>query len=234
MSASDDLPPPGPRPPCTFSSFVPLPFNKAALDAALRWSLRTKDAGAPLLLVGPSGTGKTHLARAALSARCAVYDLRSTMMESAADIVNRFASAVRECQIWSFMAAMTDAQRCTVVEHLEDLARKTQTRKNLFEMLEPASQGAGLLLTLTTARSSRAPAAILSEVATTFPHAFIVRLRRPTRSERRRLSLELDASTAEISMQVRSYDADAGCTTQQRSLPLHPSWRDRSTVRRRL
>ena len=79
MSATDDLLPPGRRPPCTFSSFVPLPFNKAALDAALRWSLRTKDAGAPLVLVGPSGTGKTHLARAALSARCAVYGVGSTM-----------------------------------------------------------------------------------------------------------------------------------------------------------
>ena len=193
MSASDDLLPQGGRPPCTFSSFVPLPFNRAALDAALRWALRTRDAGAPLLLVGPSGTGKTHLARAALSARCAGYGLGSTMIESAADIANQFASALREERIWSFLAAMKDPHRCTVVEHLEDLARKAQTRKAVFEMFKPAATGAGLLLTLTTPRSSRPPAAILRDVATIFPRASIVRLRRPTPSERRLLARELHA-----------------------------------------
>ncbi len=185
MSASYDLPGPGSKAPCTFSSFVRLPSNAAALDGALRWAVRTKDAGAPLVLVGPSGTGKTHLARAAITARCAVVGVGSTMMESAADIAYQFTSALREDRIWAFMAAMKSADRCTVVEHLEDLARKTQTRRNLFEMLEPASRGAGLLLTLTTARSSRAPAAILRDVATMFPRASIARLRRPSPSERR-------------------------------------------------
>ena len=88
---------------------------------------------------------------------------------------------------------MKDPHRCTVVEHLEDLARKAQTRKAVFEMFEPAARRAGLLLTLTTPRSSPPPAAILRDVATTFPRASIVRLRRPTRSERRLLSRELHA-----------------------------------------
>lgn len=160
----------------SFSTFEPFSCNREAVDAVLRWAARVGGTRSPLVLVGPSGVGKTHLVQAGLALAEALAPGGSVLCSSAADFMD---------------ARIGEHRGLVVIEHLEDLATRPQSRKVLLDLVARASSD-GLLLTLTRRKGQRPPAAILRSVLARFPRAQVVRLHRPTLAQHRRIMARRD------------------------------------------
>jgi hypothetical protein len=170
----------------SLSSFVVLDSNRAARDAVLRWSFRTPDCGAPLVLVGPSGVGKTHLSRAGLAARCRTSAVAGTVVDDASKVVHAFLETLKtESAVELYRHRVRDRSRCSLVEHLEDLAKKEQSRNIVFDLFEPAAQGAGLIFTVTTSGPEARYSALLRHVRARFPAVDVAHVHRPSCSAAR-------------------------------------------------
>ncbi|MBA3375761.1 MAG: hypothetical protein H0U00_08110, partial [Actinobacteria bacterium] len=57
------------------------------MDALLRWACRAQNAATPVVLVGPSGVGKTHLVRSALAVRQGLSMGQKPRLVSAANLM---------------------------------------------------------------------------------------------------------------------------------------------------
>jgi chromosomal replication initiation ATPase DnaA len=180
----------------SFSTYVQLPGNRDAHAALLRWcTTRARDTMSPVVLVGPSAVGKTHLVRAALAVASPPASGSLPLYSSAADLRNALVSAIKGGRMRSFEARMRWHRGLVAVEHLEDLATSPQSRRSLLDLLASASlEGRRLLLTVTQGKGRRPPAALLQDVLARFPRAQIVRLHRPTPSQQRRVLRAADTT----------------------------------------
>jgi chromosomal replication initiation ATPase DnaA len=112
-----------------FDSFAVFPSNQEAFDAVKCWSQ-----GRPrtLLLVGPSGTGKTHLARAAvpLIARGG----GAPRVTGAESHINAYIEALRN-GVAHWRRECREDDSALVLEHLEDVARTIYCAEEVLALI---------------------------------------------------------------------------------------------------
>jgi len=139
-------PPPAQRPlPYTFATFVVGPSNALARAAAWAVARGQRLAPGPVLLEGPSGVGKTHLAKALhaeASARArAVY-------VSAESFTTDFLRGIRSRDTASFKRRYRESCDLLVIEDVQFFAGKASTQLELFHTLEHLrAVGAPVVLT---------------------------------------------------------------------------------------
>src|SRR5262245_34585027 len=112
--------------------FVVLESNREAF-AAVADLVDNLETGRPLVLVGPSGTGKTHLA----NAFCRVID-GDSVHASAQALLDQYRNAIRRDQVVEFRRPMVRIPGL-VIEHLEDLAGLEFSWDELNRWLEARS-----------------------------------------------------------------------------------------------
>jgi chromosomal replication initiation ATPase DnaA len=106
----------------------------------------------PLAITGRTGVGKTALLRATV----AESGLEAVWF-SAFDLAERMVDALRGDCYDALQAALATDPRPLVIEHLEDLKEKPQTRDELrLLLLLRATRGGATFLTLTSGRSDSA------------------------------------------------------------------------------
>jgi hypothetical protein len=136
-----------------FRDFVALPSNRTAAQALARWSLGRP--AAPLLLVGPSGVGKSHLVREAALLRLGVKSRRRITIWTAADLAYGFVEAVLRKAIARFEQGVCSRTDLIILEHLEDVRGRPETRKMLFQLARKRARVPWLLTFSGTPRSAR-------------------------------------------------------------------------------
>jgi len=128
----------------TFDSFIVLPSNRQARDAARGWAAQRQSPRA-VCLAGPTGTGKTHLVRAALAHTAADRGWRCMRSLSAEQMLDDHLAALRRGEPTSVLGR--PHPDLLLIEHLEDLERKPCSLALVAERL--AFSRARLLLTAT-------------------------------------------------------------------------------------
>ncbi len=136
--ASPSPPEPGPRQqvlPHTFESFVVGAENALAREASLAVAHGRQPGLTPLCLVGPPGTGKSHLARA-LVARARERGLGRAVYTSAEAFTSTLMSSIRSNDTARFKRRFRDDCDLLVLEDVQFLQGKTSTQLELFHTLE--------------------------------------------------------------------------------------------------
>ena len=144
-----------PDPGFGFDSFICSPLNEQALEAAQ--DLASEDRGplSPLLLHGPSASGKTHLLRAiAHTIRQRRPDARILCIDSET-LCQQMISALRRGVLSSFRSKLCSLD-ALLLDDVESLARRDATQEAISEALEALQPGAAII----ALTASRAPGQI--------------------------------------------------------------------------
>jgi hypothetical protein len=121
---------------------MPTPALKKKLTAVIR-----RVASRPLVIEGVSGAGKTRLLRELLP------DAGAARFCTARDLVEEAVLALRENRYEAFEADLAAETRPLVIEHIEDLRGKVETRAELRRaLLIRAAARRPTILTLTTGK----------------------------------------------------------------------------------
>lgn len=132
--------------PPTFETFQTRPGN--ALASALCESWARGEMNGILVLAGPSATGKTHLALAALAALRPQRE-RGPLRIAAAVCIDDFVTAIRANTVLAYRERIAGLD-ALVVEHLEDLADKPACRSEVMSLARDLhARGRPVMLTVT-------------------------------------------------------------------------------------
>jgi chromosomal replication initiator protein len=133
--------------PNTFETFVTGPENALAREASLALAHGRQPGLFPLFLAGPSGIGKSHLARAVV-AEARRHGVERAIYVSAERFTTDFTSAVRARHGSDFRRRYRQECELLVLEDVQFLAGKRQTQLELFHVVEHLrSVGARVLMT---------------------------------------------------------------------------------------
>lgn len=170
----------------TLQSFVELRSNRAALRSVRTW---VECPHHQLVIAGPSGAGKTHLARAAVAA-LGSGDRRWT----AKVLASEHYFCLRQGRVEEDFFASLHSAEALVVEHVEDLLPHPQILllKRIVERRSAACRR--VLLTITTRTDGLHPYLTrppLRELAGVLPSVRCVRLPLPRPTERAQLARRL-------------------------------------------
>jgi chromosomal replication initiator protein len=124
----------------TLVSFLVLPENRFAFEAieAIGDSVSPDSRRAPIYLYGPSGVGKTHLARLAARAFLARQPGARVEHITAAEFAAEFAAAASEKTIPLFQAATRNFD-LFIIEDIQALDRRKQTQIQLLLLCDELS-----------------------------------------------------------------------------------------------
>jgi len=157
-----------------FDGFLTLGSNEEALRACLRWC--REPTGAPLVLLGPSGTGKSHLVRAAIRncrQRLGDHGVERLELES---LANRYIDAIRKNRVSRLVAELAGLQ-ALAIEELE----YRKGREVFAEFLQRVLSSAGGVSLLLAAREDDLDDLPLG------PNPVVVRIELPSADEQRQV-----------------------------------------------
>ncbi|MDJ0785543.1 MAG: DnaA/Hda family protein [Myxococcota bacterium] len=117
----------------TFESFVVGPNNALAREAALAVSQGMQPGATPLFLAGPSGTGKSHLARAIASE---ARQRGRTVYASAESFTSLLVQSIRTGKQTRFKQRFRDQCDFLVLEDVQFLEGKSSSQLELFHTIE--------------------------------------------------------------------------------------------------
>ena len=195
----------------TFDTLVTGPFNEEAVVAARAVAERPAKDINPLLIVGASGTGKTHLLRVVKTeASNRQADLRATEASTEA-LVRELVDAIWAETTDTVFQGMRETTDLLVLDHLEVLANRRGTTflilEQLGSMIEAGMQIA-LVCTPTAAASIGLP-----DWVNTFPRGHAVSLEKPDQDALRRFA-RVEASLMGVDLLPDDlHDATAAMTT---------------------
>lgn len=124
-----------PELPYTFDTFVVGPANALAREASVALARGGQSGLSPLFLVGPAGTGKSHLARALAAEVRRSRNLRS-VYASAESFTNALSASIRSRETRGFKRRFRDECDLLVIEDVQFLQGKAATQLELFHTLE--------------------------------------------------------------------------------------------------
>jgi len=140
-------PPRQPSLPHTFETFVVGSTNALAREASLALAQGRQPSLSPLYLVGPSGSGKSHLARA-LVTEARRHGAPRCLYCSAESFTSELTSSIRSRETARFKRRFREQCDLLVLEDIQFLEGKNATQLELFHTLEHLRrQGARLVLT---------------------------------------------------------------------------------------
>ena len=121
--------------PCTFDTFVTGPSNALAREAALAVAQGRQPALFPLFLVGDSGIGKSHLARAVVAEARRSAGVRA-VYASAERFTTEFTSAIRARHGGDFRRRYRQECDLLVIDDVQFLSGKEATQLELLHIVE--------------------------------------------------------------------------------------------------
>jgi len=124
-----------PKLPYTFETFVVGPANALAREASLAVARSRQPGVSPLLLVGPSGTGKSHLARA-VNAEARACGLPRAVYASAESFTSGLTSSIYTRQTSGFKRRFRDDCDLLIIEDIQFFQGKVATQLELFHTIE--------------------------------------------------------------------------------------------------
>jgi chromosomal replication initiator protein len=177
---------PGPAqlvPPCTFETFVTGPSNALAREASLAVAQGRQPGLFPLYLVGESGIGKSHLARAVVSEARRGGRMR-TVYASAERFTSEFTAAIRARQGGDFRRRYRTECDLLVLEDVPFLAGKEATQLELLHTVEHLRL-AGARVVLTGDRLPRRIPSLSPRLASQLGGGLVAEMELPDRALRR-------------------------------------------------
>jgi chromosomal replication initiator protein len=131
----------------TFDTFVVGPANALAREASLAVARGAQPGVSPLFLLGPSGTGKSHLARAVVAEARQTAAARS-LYTSAETFTSELLSSIRGGRMGDFKRRYRQGCDLLVLEDVQFLQGKSSTQLELFHTLEHLARlGSRVVLT---------------------------------------------------------------------------------------
>lgn len=137
------------RPAPRFEGFVAAPARRFPLLLLQQVAQGGGPGEAPVLLVGPPGSGKTHLLKA-LEADCQRRRPGECLYLSARGFTERWVGAVRAREVDALRAFELDlaARRLVLIDDLDDLATRPSTQAELARLLDRGPGGPRYVLAL--------------------------------------------------------------------------------------
>ncbi|MCP5059455.1 MAG: ATP-binding protein [bacterium] len=172
----------------SFDSFVVGPENALAREASIALAHRRQSGISPLFLAGPSGVGKSHLARALATEASGLY-------VSAEAFTNAFTSALRRKDTEAFKRRFRDCQ-LLVIEDVQFLEGKNATQMELLYTLEQLTL-AGRPVVLTGDRLPREMSGLQPRLVSEMTRGLVAEIEPPERDLRRRI-LKAKASSGGV------------------------------------
>jgi chromosomal replication initiation ATPase DnaA len=215
----DGCPPGRGRPRYTFDRFVVGPCNALAREAALALAQRRQSSLNLVYLAGPSGMGKSHLARAtAEEARRQLPDGREpggvgedtwassqdgtgrtrVLLTTAEQFTSEFVSAVRNGRNEAWIRQYRGRIDLLVVEDIQHLSGRTKTQQELFHTLAHVLDAGGRVL-LTGDQPPRELTDLDARLRALAGRGFVAELGKPDAVVRRHLFRE-KAAAAGVSL----------------------------------
>ena len=169
--------------PCTFDTFVTGPSNALAREASLAVAQGRQPALFPLFLVGDSGIGKSHLARAVVSEARRQSGVRA-VYASAERFTTEFTSAIRARHGGEFRRRYRQECDLLVLEDVQFLGGKEATQLELLHIVEHLRL-VGARVVLTGDRLPRRIGGLSPRLVSQMTGGLVAEMELPDRSLRR-------------------------------------------------
>ena len=169
--------------PCTFDTFVTGPSNALAREASLAVAQGRQPGLFPLFLVGDSGIGKSHLARAVVAEARRSGEVRA-VYASSERFTSEFTSAIRARHGSAFRRRYRQDCDLLVLDDVQFLAGKEATQLELLHIVEHLRL-AGARVVLTGDRMPRRIAGLSPRLASQMAGGLVAEMELPDRSLRR-------------------------------------------------
>lgn len=184
QAVADIEPPPGPDPALAFTTFVEGEPNRMALRAAYAVVEKPGTQFVPLVIAGPSGSGRTHLLHAVGNA-LAAGGVPNVACLPAAAFAEELIAALRDGAVEQWRARYRNAG-ALLLDDIDAIAGKERTQDELYHLFN-ALQGAGRQIVLTASRAPLELTALEERLRSRFAQGLVVELRSPDRALRRAL-----------------------------------------------
>ncbi|MBC7842311.1 MAG: ATP-binding protein, partial [Gemmatimonadaceae bacterium] len=181
QAVSSIEPPPRPEPSLVFDRLHEGRANKMALRAAHAVVDAPGTQYVPLVITGPSGSGRTHLLHAIGNALIA-GGVQTVACVSASAFAEQLITALREGAVEKWRARYRNAG-ALLLDDIEAVAGKERTQDELFHLFN-ALQSAGRQVVLTSSVPPNQLATLEDRLRTRFAQGLIVELGAPDASQR--------------------------------------------------
>jgi chromosomal replication initiator protein len=179
---------PWPRQPVlshSFENFIVGRTNALAREASLALAQGRQNGVSPLFLVGPSGTGKSHLAQAVIS-EARQNGIERGRHTSAESFTTELVSSIRSKQTGGFKRRFREQTDLLVVEDVQFFQGKTATQLELFHTLQHL-RGVGARIVLTGDRLPRDMPKLDRRLSSQMSSGMVVEVELPDAELRRKL-----------------------------------------------
>jgi chromosomal replication initiator protein len=195
--------PPQPVLPYSFETFIVGRTNALAREASLALARGHQNAVSPLFLMGASGNGKSHLARAVV-AEARQNGTERARHTSAESFTTQLVSSIRSRQTGGFKRRFRNECDLLVVEDVQFFQGKTSTQLELFHTLEHL-RNAGARIVLTGDRFPRDIPKLDGRLSSQMSSGLVVEVELPDTQLRRKL-LIAKASAGGVRLPERCLD----------------------------
>ena len=177
-------PPPAPDAARTFATFVEGEPNRLALRAAHAVVARPGTQFVPLVVAGPTGSGRSHLLHAIGNALAAAGTPNVACVAAAA-FAEELIGALRDGSVERWRARYRNAG-ALLLDDIDAIAGKERTQDELYHLFN-ALQSAGRQIVLTASRAPLELTALEERLRSRFAQGLVVELHSPDRALRRAL-----------------------------------------------
>ena len=181
QAVSSIEPPPRPEPGLLFTSLHEGRANQMAMRAARSVVEAPGTQYVPLVITGPSGSGRTHLLHAIGNGLIAA-GIQTVACVSAATFAEQLITALREGAVEKWRARYRNAG-ALLLDDIEAVAGKERTQDELFHLFN-ALQSAGRQVVLTSSVPPNQLATLEDRLRTRFAQGLIVELGGPDEAQR--------------------------------------------------